>query len=206
MTAEPGAPAAASARRQQVGRLAFEGILIVVSVLLGLALNEWREHRRERALATTALTNFRREISANLARIRAAQPKHAAMAQRLAEAASTPAPGLTAFDVFVANMPEGGLDTQPLATVAWETAESTGALQLLDYPTASLISETYSVQRATLLPTLQRLSDRFLSPQNFDAAQQGPMVRTHQMLLVELNGQETFLIGIYEKALEALPR
>jgi hypothetical protein len=102
-------------------------------------------------------------------------------------------------------MPEGGLDTRPLSDVAWETAASTGALRLLDYETASLLSETYLLQRTGILSTLQRLSDRFLTPQNFDPAQRGPMVRTHRMLLVELSGQESFLIETYRRVLTRLP-
>ncbi|MBC7895028.1 MAG: hypothetical protein H7066_06430 [Cytophagaceae bacterium] len=190
--------------RREWRKLAIEGALIVLSVLLGLALSEWREGVQEQKLAHNALVNFRREIAANLARLEKAQPGHAAMAQRLADA-NTGRGEQTAFDVFVANMPEGGLDTQPLAAVAWETAEGTGALRLLDYETAALLSETYTVQSATLLPTLQRLSDRFLSPGNFDPAQRPQMVRTHRMLLVELSGQETYLMEIYRRALAALP-
>ena len=32
-----------------------------------------------------------------------------------------------------------------------------------------------------------------------------PMVRTHHMLLVELTGQEDYLIGFYRRALARLP-
>jgi hypothetical protein len=204
-TAPP--PRRYSARRRLFrGRLLFESALIMVSVLLALALGEWREHLRERKLARTALTTFRREIESNLARLEQVQPKHAAMARRLGVAASAPSTTGTAFDVFVSQMPPDGLDTQPLREVAWETAQTTGALRLLDYETAVLLSETYLVQRSALFQTLQRLSDRFLAPQNFDPAQRGPMVKTHEMLLVELSGQESYLMEIYRRALARLPR
>ena len=89
--------------------------------------------------------------------------------------------------------------------VAWATAETTGALRLLDYETAALLSETYLIQRTAIQQTLARLSDRFMDPDNFDPARREPMVRTHQMLFVELSGQESYLIDIYRKALARLP-
>jgi hypothetical protein len=200
-----GTPRRRSRNRWLRGRLLFESALIMLSVLLALALGEWREHLRERKLARTALATFRREIASNLARLERVQPKHAAMAQRLATEATAPSKGATAFDAFVAQMPEGGLDAQPLSDVAWETAQTTGALRLVDYETAVLLSETYLLQRSAIHQTIQRLADRFLAPQNFDPAQRGAMVRTHQMLLVELSGQESYLIEIYRKTLARLP-
>ena len=190
--------------RRRWGRFAAEGVLIVLSVLLALAVGEWRDWLRDRHLARAALANFRREIAGNLAQLERAQPKHAAMARRLADASAAATAG-TAFDAFVAAMPDSGMDTEPLREVAWETAQTTGALRLLDYETAARLSETYLLQRAALQPTLQRLSDRFLAPDNFDATRRGAMLRTHRMMLVELSGQEAYLITVYRRALKALP-
>jgi hypothetical protein len=195
----------AGRRRAFGGRLLLESALIVLSVLVGLALGEWREHARERRLARDAVATFRREIEANLAHLQRAQPKHAAMAERLAAAADAPAAGGTAFDAFVASMPAEGLDNQPLRDVAWETAQTTGALRLLDYETAAQLSETYLIQRAAIQHTMLRLADRFLSPENYDPARRGPMVRAHRMMFVELAGQESYLIGVYRRALARLP-
>lgn len=203
-------PAAARQRfglvdRRLRGRLAFESLLIVLSVLVGLALNDWREHRRERELATMAMANFRREIAENLDTLERVHPKHVAMQQRLADIVADPPSRGTAFDVFLAELPRGGLDTPPLRDAAWETASSTGALRLLDYETAALLSETYLVQRSTIQQTISLLADRFLSPANFDPASREAMIRTHRMLLVELTGQETYLIATYRRALQRLP-
>lgn len=205
MVEQPAGARVATPSGARRGRLLFESALIVLSVLLGLALGEWRDHLRERTLARDALRTFRREIAGNLQRLERMQPKHAAMAERLGAAARTAGGSGTAFDAFVATMPAGGLDNEPLRDVAWATAQSTGALRLLDYETAAALSETYLVQGAAIQSTMQRLADRFLSPDNFDAARRAPMVRTHQMLLVELSGQESYLIGIYRRALARLP-
>lgn len=217
--AEPLAPDAASRRRERwreslrrlrgssvAGRFGFESVLIVLSVLVGLALNEWRELRAERARAETALVNFRRELAENLATLERRQPKHAALAERLQRAAEQDRPGETAFASFRQLMPEGGLDNAPLRDAAWETALSTGALRLLDYEPAALLSETYLVQRRAIEQTVQTMAARFLMPENFQPALRRPMLQTHGMIFVELSGQESYLIDVYRQALRRLDR
>ena len=101
-------------------------------------------------------------------------------------------------------MPEGGLDTGPLRDAAWETAVSTGALRLLEYEQAAVLSETYIGQRMATAHTLQRLVDRFYMPENFDPAMRRAMLQTLGMLFVELSGQESYLIEAYRQALRRL--
>ncbi|MFL5539830.1 MAG: hypothetical protein ACJ8J0_12595 [Longimicrobiaceae bacterium] len=202
------APAAAPRHRWAAGtpRLLLEAALIVLSVLLGFAANEWQQTRSERALAQNVLDNFRRELQANLATVQRIYPRHRAFTERLGEAAASAHGDSTAFEVFAARMPADGLELAPLQEAAWETASSTGALRLLDYPTAALLSETYLIQRASTARTIERISDRFLSPGNFDPAAQRTMLRSQHMLFVELSGQESYLVEVYRKALARLPR
>ncbi len=204
LEAPPNAAPAAPARPGRTrGALLLESALIVFSVLLGFALSEWREHVRERALARDVIANTRLEIGENLETLRRMRPTHIEMARRLRAAADRDTAG-TAFDAFYAAFPEGGIGMS-LRDAAWQTAVSTGALRLLDYEDAALLSATYDVQRTTLVSTQQRISDRFLSPQNFDPAMRRAMVLTHHMLLVELTGQEGHLIEVYQRALRELP-
>ncbi len=134
------------------------------------------------------------------------QPKHAEFAERLAEAIvdSTSRSAETAFDVFARTMPEGGLDTPPLREAAWETAMSTGALSLLDYDLAAVLSETYLIQRSTLAPTLALLRERLIAPANFESREHRALLRVHQMMLNELAGQEAYLIDVDGNALARL--
>lgn len=186
--------------------LLFESVLIVLSVLLGFALSAWGERRADKRTVEAAIENFRVEIEANLRELQRVQPKHEQFAERLADVVDEMAANnrTTAFDVFVENMPEGGLDTPPLKEAAWETAMSTGALSLLEYKLAATLSETYLVQRSTLAPTLSLLRDRFAAPANYEPAQREAMLRVHQIVLTELAGQEAYLIDIYRNALAQL--
>lgn len=186
-------------------RLLLESVLIVLSVLLGFALSEWRARQADHERAAAALENFRREIRNNLATLEQRRPEHAALAERLAGAIDSDASeGETAFDVFATLMPEGGTNTLPLREVAWQTAASTGALRLLDYEVAALLSETYLLQ-ASLVPTLARLSDRFSDQSNFDPQSRDAMIRVHHRLMDDLAGQEEYLIDTYRRALQRLP-
>jgi hypothetical protein len=184
-------PAPAVPPVQHRGRmLLLESILIILSVLLGFALQAWGEHRAERRMAAAALENFRVEIEANLNSLERVQPRHAAFADRLAEALADSASrsSETAFAVFARNLPEGGLQAPPMKEAAWETATSTGALRLLDYDVAATLSEAYLVQHSTLVPTVALLSERLYAPGNFEEAEREAFVSVHHMLLVELAG------------------
>lgn len=186
--------------------LLFESILIIVSVLLGFALSAWGERRADRRTAQAAVENFRAEIQGNLTTLQRVQPKHVQFAERLGDAVADSASGSseTAFDVFARSMPEGGLDIPPMREAAWETAISTGALSLLDYDLAAVLSETYLIQRSTLGPTLALLRERLVAPANFEMAERRALVRVHQMMLSELAGQETWLMEVYRNALARL--
>ncbi|HEY5061505.1 MAG TPA: hypothetical protein VII52_08230 [Gemmatimonadaceae bacterium] len=95
--APPDDPSRETARsREGVPRLAIESLLIVLSVLLGFAANQWHDRRAERALVAQALTGFRRELNENLETLQRVPPKHLEMSNRLKAAAATPKPGQTA--------------------------------------------------------------------------------------------------------------
>ncbi|HEX8212739.1 MAG TPA: hypothetical protein VF584_21365 [Longimicrobium sp.] len=186
-------------------RLAAEGLLIVLSVVLGLALNEWRQKQADRQLARTVLANFRREITQNLRILEKVQPGHAELARRLAAASARPRPEPNAFAVIMAEMPRGGLGGEPLHEAAWETASSTGALRLLDYATASRISEVYVVQRFFMEGTTQRTITSLLAPANFEPGAKQVMLQAQHMALNEFSTQEAYLINVYRRTLKALP-
>lgn len=186
-------------------RLVLESALIVLSVLLGFALSEWRARQAERERAAVALENFRQEINENLAEMERVYPMHVRFVERLAGAIESGADEWeTGFDAFAALMPEGGIGSHSMREAAWETAVSTGALRLLDYEAATLLSETYLVQ-AKLALTRQIMGDRFSDESNFDPQRRNTMIRVHHRLMSDLAGQEEYLIDAYRRTLQGLP-
>ena len=200
----PAGPVRRWAREHSPGRLLLEAALIVLSVLLGFAVNAWQQRQNERELADRVLANFQREMQENLATLQRSYPLHSRFAERLKAAAAREHADSSAFEVFASLMPREGLALAPLKEAAWETAQNTGALRLLDYRIASQLSETYVIQRSTMMQTQRLISERFLAPPNFDPAQQHTMLMTSYMLMVELSGQEAYLVEVYQKTLRQL--
>ena len=48
--------------------------------------------------------------------------------------------------------------------------------------------------------------DRWLDPRNFDPSVRDQVVRTYQMMFLEMSGNETYLIEAYRGVLERLGR
>jgi len=182
----------------------LESALIVLSVLLGFAATAWHDRQQERALAAEALQSFRREISQNLATVERLRPVHAALAARLEAEADAAHPNETAFDAFKRSFPASGASVPPLADAAWETAVSTGALRLMRYDRAALLSETYQVQRTALPQMAARLDERLTSPESFDPARRAAMLRVLALLFENVEGQERYLTDVYHTTLQGL--
>lgn len=198
--------AARTVDRNRVPRLAIESLLIMLSVLLGFAANQWHDRRAERALAAQALESFRHEIKENLATLEQVQPKHLDMSNRLKAAAAVASPNQTGFEALYAAMPPGGISVPPLSNAAWETATSTGALRLIGYDRAARLSAPYHVQTTTINAVRQRIEDRLTAPENFDPSHRQQMLRAQSLLFLELSGVETYLAGLYREALKVLDR
>ena len=109
------------------GLLLIEAVLVVLSVLLALGLNSWRENRLNTELSHRALNSIATEFSANCSRIQNILPYHREVANE--------------------NEQPNGLQIGLIRNDAWESARSTGAAAHIDYETASLIGQIYASQR-----------------------------------------------------------
>lgn len=123
-------------------RVVFESLLIVVSILLALALDEWTEDLEIEELVTRSVASFERELQQNKARIEDAIPYHAGILgvlRRLDESGE---------DKTLAQYREVISALQPtrLLRSAWDTAVATGALSRMDYEMVAALSQTYDAQ------------------------------------------------------------
>lgn len=176
----------------------------MLSVLLAFGLNEWRLQRADKALAVNVLRSFSHEIEANLALLTEFQPQHVALAERVRGVPAESLTGRTGMAVVMAARPEGGTVIMLPAEAAWQTAVSTGALRLLDYETAAMISRIYLAQRDYLGQTAARLTALVFDPRMFDQAVMSATVDVFVALLSELAAQELSLMGEYRLALSRL--
>ena len=56
-----------------------QSVMIVLSILLALWVDQWKQHRAEQQLATVSLSNFLHEVQQNQARLDDILPYHRAV-------------------------------------------------------------------------------------------------------------------------------
>ena len=136
-------------------RVLFESFLITISILVALALDQWRENRQDEAAVQQALSNFVSEIQRNQTRIEDTAPFNRGLLEVLRNHYDTKDIGTV--DDYV-NMVES-YAAADLRTTAWETALATGSLADMEYDLVSVLSFTYGKQSDYEIATQSGMSD-----------------------------------------------
>lgn len=123
-------------------RVLFESMLIIVSILVALGLDEWRNDRQDAENIEHALSTFLSEVQQNRARVEDAVPFNQGLRHVLGRRQEVQA--IESVATFI-NIVES-YSPVVLQSTAWETAIATGALAKMDYNLVSALSLTYSLQ------------------------------------------------------------
>lgn len=178
-------------------RATFESMLIIVSIVAALAVDEWRQGRQNQELATQSLAVFEREIRQNMARLDDAAPYHAGMRDVVARMAAEEAAAADLRSIME------GLEPTVLLSTAWETALATGALTYMDFEVVSALSLTYSLQRRFAEESRSHLPDISVgpgeSPRTLD-----DRIAAARAYLEDLTRDEQQLRGVYAEALQMI--
>ncbi len=186
-------------------RVLFESFLITVSILVALALDEWRENRQHAEAIQQALSNFASEIQRNKARIEDTAPFNRGLLEVLRNRYETKDIG--SVDDYV-NMVESYAPAE-LRTTAWETALATGSLAEMQYDLVSVLSFTYGKQGEYQVATqsgmsgltsLQNLAGDRLELATYNAVR---YLNGISSLESELNDIYNEALGVVENALTA---
>ena len=173
----------------------IESVLIVVSILVALGLDEWREKREDEEFVRTALSNFLIEVRQNKNRVEDAAPFNKGLRQVLSQHYADE--DITSVDDFV-NMVEI-YSPAALQSTAWDTALATGSLAKMEYNLVTALSFTYSLQSRYDSTTRSGMSDltspQYLSEDNLKLA-----VYNSIRYLDEVTSMETELGIIYVEA------
>ena len=137
----------------QVGKISgpwlLEGVIVVVSVLLGFAVAQYGENRANKVLAKRALTGLQAELEHNLALVEPYAAFHRAYVDEL-EKTHAAAGHESGFEVFLKVRPELPRHSETDVPIprrgAWEAAISSGALRFIDYDLIASLSEIYQMQ------------------------------------------------------------
>ncbi|HEX6306557.1 MAG TPA: hypothetical protein VFZ69_00140 [Longimicrobiales bacterium] len=177
-------------------RVSVESLLIVMSILLALAVDEWQEGRDYQELAQHSLQVFASEIEQNLAVLNEIVPYHLGLRDVVSDMAAEPERVTDVHSILE------GLEPTVLQNTAWETALATGAFRYIDVATVSKLSRMYSLQqryqatqgRPELYVTSATLPEQKLEQMQHALMYLNDLVRAEQQLL-----------GVYLLALEEVP-
>jgi hypothetical protein len=182
-------------------KILFESFLIVVSILLALAVNDWQTGRERHRYALQALRGFQREIQQNRARLQDIAPFRMGIREVLAKPEATSS--IHSAADFQMAIGTDGFRPAFLTETAWETALATGALQNIDFETVSALSLTYSLQKRA-----EEFSRESLPPlvrgAAVPAAEMPPAIHNAATYLDELIREEAELLAAYDQALKVL--
>lgn len=176
-------------------RVLFESMLIVVSILVALYLDEWRDDRQDAENIEHALANFVSEIQQNRARVEDAAPFNQGLRHVLSRRQQVRA--IESVATFV-NIIES-YNPVVLQSTAWETAIATGALAKMDYNLVSALSLTYSLQSRYQQVSQMGMSE-MTSPQNLSDDKLDLAIYNAIRYLDNVTGMETELGVVYSEA------
>jgi hypothetical protein len=170
-------------------RVLFESALIVVSILVALGLDEWRQNRQNADVIRHALTSFLSEVQQNKNRVEDATPFNQGL--RLVLNRHYIDDDIESVDEFV-SMVES-YSPVVLQSTAWETALATGSLAKMDYNLVAALSLTYQLASRSGFSELT-------SPQNLAEDTLKLAAYNSIRYLDTITGMETELGVIYGEA------
>lgn len=121
-------------------RLLAESVLIVLSVLLALAVNEWRDERERAARAEMALASIEAELRENAEAVERARTRHRVKMDTLSAYAASgrlPPPEVYLYGMF---------SPGALHSTAWESAREAGVTSDIPYDLVLTLSRVYDAQ------------------------------------------------------------
>ncbi len=180
-------------------RVLFESALIVLSILVALGLDEWRENREDEENVQLALSNFASEMLQNQARVEDAAPFNQGLRNVLRNRYQTGDIG--SVDEFV-NMVESYVPVD-LQSAAWETALATGSLAKMEYDLVSALSLTYSLQNRYQLTSRSGMAE-LTSPQNLSEEKLNLALYNSVHYLDNITSMEEELGVIYNEAFSVI--
>ncbi len=176
-------------------RVLFESALITVSILLALALDEWRDNRQDQETVEIALSNFVKEIRLNRARVDDAAPFNQGLRDVLGRRQQI---GDIASSTEFIDMMES-YNPIVLQATAWETALATGSVAKMEYELVSALSLTYGLQSRYLQTTRDGMKD-LMRPENLLPEKLPLTVYNAVRYLDDVNAMETELSIVYGEA------
>jgi hypothetical protein len=177
----------------------FESALIVVSILVALGLDEWRENRQNAEVIRHALSTFLSEVQQNKARVEDSAPFNEGL--RNVMHSHYLEDDIESVDDFVSMLES--YSPAVLQSTAWETALATGSLAKMDYNLVAALSLTYSLQGRYQQANRSGVTE-LTSPQNLADGRLKLSVYNSVRYLDSITAMESELGVVYDEASSVL--
>ena len=185
----------------------LEGLLIVVSVLLAFAVDEFREGRANREFAARVLNGIQAEMEHNLATLEPYVPMHTEWVEAL-KTVDTSNGSETGLDVWFATRPPLPLNRKTpfpsLRRSAWDAAVSGDALRLIDYDVAAALADVYRAQEQASANVQRLAAGALSSTTTYDASMRAASVRLLWLTLADIQSAEALLVDLYRQHLPTI--
>ena len=188
-------------------KLGVESFLIVFSVLLALALNEYLSARKEEERTKQALLSIQEELQENQKIIEAWHDIHQKVLQNITRLRNSKEvhDSLVINDQLQLNkIFSGTLIPKIVRSTAWETAKSTGIMQNLDLQLAHTLSDMYELQSMGAASTANKLIALLYERETHQQERVAQTLMLLQFTMAELVSQENYLTTAYDDVLKKL--
>jgi hypothetical protein len=127
--------------------LAIESVLIVLSVVVGFIVTEWRQAQENEEMAASARESVLTEIRQNRELVQDARAYHVALRDTLASL-QDPSPETVGKIVTsgVDGTRGGFVSPAEVVATAWKTAQTTGAIRHMDFSASRTLARAYEKQ------------------------------------------------------------
>ena len=132
-------------KESPIRKILIESALIVFSILLALAVNEWADSRKQAALTERAVHAIREEIAGNAQRISAVRAYHQTLIDASKRADTLHL--IHSYEDFKRAAPSwSGFRNPELDATAWQSAITLGVVPNIGFDTVRTLSRLYLLQ------------------------------------------------------------
>ena len=188
--------------------LLIEALLIVFTVLLALALSEWRSSIKAEDTKQAVLNNIIREIKSNKEDLESKMEYHQEMSKKIgsylgSDSLWSTLNYSTGIEAMIQIL-EKGLLNPNLQSGAWRSAELSGIVNSFDFETILILSTVYQVQHEGPESTWKAMAGHFTNPFAYEPKNAKLFGEIMKLGFGELYSQERSLVYSYQNALDAL--
>lgn len=202
MTAKIKKPLLTDNTRNWLGKALFEGGLIVLAVVLGFWVNEWREGRQREADGRVAMERVVIELNNNRDTLARVLPYHEDVAEKLHTMRENP-PDAALMETFF-SVADRGFGDLRLNDEAWRTAVNRDSLAMSDFSDVQAIASVYNLAENGPLSSWNLLITVITEKSAFEPDENGVALTRFSFAYDELVSQEKYLLEEYNNILKRL--